>query len=241
MTSSSTRIFPECPSRQSVQDWEWTCSLRRQDRNQACQKQADWSPSPGALHQHWWNETVFTCATVPSRNYTARDHPSPLQLEKKSWHSQELNHLLGLLRPWKRDTRDSGSLLIFGLETQRTNGLALHVMNRGVKSLNCLHLLCLKFDESDLERIFSTGKFWILKRDFLYVHLHTEKGENPLKNYQYQRNSNRAKELSLFQHKTSFPNTEMWRSFPNRVPNYPVWQLLFPDETKLQTRFSKFC
>lgn len=64
---------------------------------------------------------------------------------------------------------------------QRTNDLALHVMNGGVKSLNRLHLLCLKFDESNFKRIFSIGKFGILKRDVLYVHLHTEKRRKPFK------------------------------------------------------------
>lgn len=88
-----------------------------------------------------------------------------------------------------------------------------------------------------LDRIFSTGKFWILKGDFLQVNLHIEKGEN----HQHQRNCNWASELSLLQHKSSFPNREVWRYFPNRVPDYPVRQLLFSDETRAQTILSKFC
>lgn len=132
--------------------------------------------------------------------------PCSWMMKAKSW-----TRITATLETY--DTQDWGSLLIFDLDTQRTNDVASHVMNRGVKSLNWLHLVCLKFNESNLERIFSNSKFWILKRYILYVLLHTEKGENPLKNYQYQGNCNWAMELSLLQPKTSFPNTEMRRSF----------------------------
>lgn len=50
-------------------------------------------------------------------------------------------------------------------------------MNGGVKSLNCLHVLCLILDESNFEH----RQILDLKRDFLYLHVYTEKQVEHLK------------------------------------------------------------
>lgn len=64
-TSSPARLYPQCMSRASVQDKEWTCSLRRSARHQAWQKQAPQPSSLAALHQHWWKESVLTWPLQP--------------------------------------------------------------------------------------------------------------------------------------------------------------------------------
>lgn len=111
------------------------------------------------------------------------------------------------------DTQDWGSLLTFDLDTQKTNYVALHVMNRGVKSLNCLHLVCLKFNESNLGEDLQQRQILDIKKIYPVCASSYRKRRKPFKIYQYQRNCNWAMEWSLLQPKTGFPNTEMWRSF----------------------------
>lgn len=78
------------------------------------------------------------------------------------------------------DTPDWGRVLNFGLETQETNDLALHVMNRGVESLNCPHVLCLILDESNLgaSAAQTNSGYW---KEISCMHVYTEKQVEHLK------------------------------------------------------------
>lgn len=201
--SSSSGVFPEYPSRESMQD----CSWRRWPRNQLGKSRLT-IPHLLGHARHWCNKTHFTWATISSPSY-CQGPLKPLSAAPEELAQSRPEPFMTMTETLQTyGTQEWGRVLNFDLETQETNDLALCVMNGGVKSHNCLHVLCLILDESDLEH---RQNLDIKKRFPVCTCLYRETN-TALENYHYWRNCNWAKELSLLQYIASCPNTEMWRS-----------------------------
>lgn len=148
MTGRSARLFPEYPSRENLQDW--TNPLFEKMAQKLGTAKAGW-PAPIS----WGAPQALTEWNSPHMCHS----PSPKHPAGTTWVHCSWTIKTGTAKSWTTysDCYKPGNVQRSGLWGQ----MILLYMSW---SLNCLHLLCLKFSKNDLDSIFSTCKYWILKR-----------------------------------------------------------------------------